>query len=177
MNYHLTIALIVFSTIIGSNAYENGKIREARIQVKVPKIVGIKPENVPILVNLMVKAFLGSPKCHQERKETTNFYVENGKCLITDHGLKLLTEGKNLCKIQLQMSQLNKQNSLKRDLEVLSKGKSLWDGFMTDYWGHNSVKAIRGELVASILNEFKVIIFGVSKAESLPYSQVRSGIL
>jgi hypothetical protein len=165
MNYHLTFAIIVvFSIIIDNrncnagNASENGKIREARIQVKVPKIGELKPENVPIFINLMVNAFLGSPNCFRERKETTNFHVQNGKCLITGNGLKLLTEGNNSCKIQLQMSQLDTQDSLKQDLLLLAKkegNKTLWDGYMTD-WGHSSLKAIRRDLVSSILNKLKV---------------------
>jgi hypothetical protein len=148
MNYHLTLVLIVFTTIIGNGNCNAGNVYQFR--KKVQKVGGLKPENVPIFMDLVVKAFLGSPKCHQERKEE-NFKAENGKCRMTENGLKLLTEGKNLCKIQLQIGQLDKHKSLKSDLELLSKGKILWDGFMAD-WGHNSAKAIRGDLVADILN-------------------------
>jgi hypothetical protein len=157
MNYHFTIALIVLTTIInngnchGGNASENGEPGAG----EKPKL---KLENEPIFMNLVVKALFDSPKCELKRTEKYfNFLVHDKKkkWLITEAGLKVLKEVKYPCKIQLQMSQLNKHDSLKRDLEALN-GDTLSDGYMTD-GVHKSVKAISGELLASILQEMKVI--------------------
>jgi hypothetical protein len=147
MNHLFTIAVIVLTTIIGTGNCNEDKVPEISIT------------DVRILVNLLVNAFFGSTECYQQRnvaKCKENFYTEkNGKYRITKDGLKILKGEKYPCKIQLQIGQLEKHNTLKTHFKELSNGKPLWDGNM-DYGKNISARKIRGDLVAEILNEVEV---------------------
>jgi hypothetical protein len=140
MNYHFVVVFLLAIMMA--------------LTLAVPE--GLKEENVPIFVNLLVQNLFKSSNCHQERKKEGNFRLaQNGECLITQNGLKLLKELKYPCIATVQIGQLDKHVSLKRNLEVLSEGKPLWDENMTR--GTNiSARTVRRDLIKNVLEKLDV---------------------